>query len=793
MARLNHPNVVTVHEVGAHKDQVFIAMEYVEGQTLRGWLRDDRSWKEVVSLFLQAGRGVAAAHAADLVHRDFKPDNVLVGNDGRARVADFGLVLPVSGTEASINSSADVDTDAVLDMLETVRVGQGGGPITADLTRSGALLGTPAYMAPEQLLRQAADARADQYAFCVALYEALYLKAPHATGSFRELVKGRLSGEMPARVRGRGPSTSIHRILERGLSREPGDRYPSMDALLADLEYAARPRRRAWMVAGALALAGGASLTALFMGGNQDLCATSTEAVQAVWNDARKQKIHQAFTASDAPFADDAYERAVARLDGFAAELETHHRAACEAMLSGGDASTETVGKQMLCLGQRLRQMDALTDRLARADAKAVGNAAKAAGELESVATCADDTVLATWDPSMSADLRARLEDIDRAIAVARSSLALGHYSEGLAALEGQEEAAERAGHLSSHARVLELRGALLAKTGELEQAEQTLRTAVRLADEARDDATRAWAWVRLVRVVGYDQARYDDGLALAEDARAAARRLGDTPAVLAVLYNNMGSIANRKGDYPQAVEHHNRALEIRREQLGEDHAMVAVSLHNLGNVQTAMGNPEQAQQTHRKALATFERTLGPNHPNVGSALHNLANALLKSGDHAGAIETSERALKLRIAVHGEHHRLVGMTLNSLGEAQLAAGNAEAALTSYQRAVAVKEETLRKDHPSLAFSLTGVGKARLELQQASNAVAPLERALAIHDAEGSAPEEGAEAAFALARALAATDAQRSAKLAQRALAGYAGTGQHATELAAVTAWTERLD
>jgi serine/threonine protein kinase len=235
MARLSHPNVVTVHDVGTFDGRVFVAMEYVDGGTLRAWLREPRSWREVLAVFEHAGLGLAAAHAAGLVHRDFKPDNVLVGRDGRVRVTDFGLARAVrEEAEGMPPEEPPVATPAALH--ETI-------------TRTGTLVGTPAYMAPEQLAGAPADARSDVFGFCVALYEALYRRRPFAGATVAELRASAASGAVAA-PRGSGVPAYLHRALSVGLRRMPEQRYASMEALLAAL----RPPQRARSLVVAIAI-----------------------------------------------------------------------------------------------------------------------------------------------------------------------------------------------------------------------------------------------------------------------------------------------------------------------------------------------------------------------------------------------------------------------------------------------------------------------------------------------------------------------------------------------------------
>ncbi len=224
MARLTHPNVIVVHDVGPFADGVFIAMELVDGETLGRWLREPRPWRLVLERFLLAGRGLQAAHAAGLVHRDFKPDNVLVGKDGRVRVTDFGLAR-LTGARAS--ASRERGDDVV-------------SPLRLMLTRTGALIGTPAYMAPEQLDGASTDVRTDVFSFCVALFEGLYRQRPFIGATLREL-RDAITEQRVAAVVDRGVPARMRRVLGRGLRADAAERYPDMGALLAAIEEAARP------------------------------------------------------------------------------------------------------------------------------------------------------------------------------------------------------------------------------------------------------------------------------------------------------------------------------------------------------------------------------------------------------------------------------------------------------------------------------------------------------------------------------------------------------------------------
>jgi len=242
LARLSHPNVVQIHDVGEIGGQLFVAMEYVKGETLRTWqARHDPATatgrREILDMYVQAGRGLAAAHQAGIVHRDFKPDNVLVGDDGRARVLDFGLAAEPSATDLRMSTTA-------------VDRGPGGAHGT-DLTRTGSVLGTPAYMAPEQFLARSVDARTDIFAFSVALYEALHGEAPFDGDTFAARQLAVVAGELRAPPPAAGIPAWLGAVVVRGLAREPADRHPTMAALLtALLDDPIERRRRRWRLLG---------------------------------------------------------------------------------------------------------------------------------------------------------------------------------------------------------------------------------------------------------------------------------------------------------------------------------------------------------------------------------------------------------------------------------------------------------------------------------------------------------------------------------------------------------------
>ena len=334
LARLSHPNVVAIYEVGEYCGRPYLAMEYVEGAELREWLRQaKRPLHEVLRVFVDAGRGLAAAHAAGLVHRDFKPANVLVSTAGRACVLDFGL-----------SRAADVAAPA----------GEGHPPTDA-VTVAGVIIGTPAYMSPEQLLGRPLDARSDQYAFAVALYEALVGTRPFGGKGLKDRLREGFTVTIPADA---GLPRGIQRALQRALAESPDQRFGSMDALLAALTA---DRWRRWrMFAGAAALAGVAAGVGVGLTGGE-ACTGGAAQIAGVWSAEAREAVRAALlpAAADASGA----ARLTDVLGAYASDWAAAHRDACLANVRG-ESSAEALDVRMRCLGQARLEYAALVEDL---------------------------------------------------------------------------------------------------------------------------------------------------------------------------------------------------------------------------------------------------------------------------------------------------------------------------------------------------------------------------------------------------------------------------------------------
>ncbi|HWB74453.1 MAG TPA: serine/threonine-protein kinase, partial [Nannocystaceae bacterium] len=322
LARLSHPNVVAVHDVGSIGDEVYIAMELVEGQTLTQWRKGEgRTVADTIALFLAIADGLAAVHDAGLVHRDVKPDNVLVDRTGRARVTDFGL--------------ARIDRDSPQPASAPVQAPIDPGP-GLELTRTGTRLGTPAYMACEQLRGEGATARSDQFGFCVSFWECLWGERPYSSESLASLVVSVTNGtirEPPQLPEGRAVPPWLRRILERGLQPDPEQRWPSMRELAAAIANGDPFRRRrrvlAWSAVGAAIVLGALGVTLARAAGHERAlaeCDRAAASVNEVWSADVRARVESAFAAADGA---DAAPPIVAALDRHVARWTELRRDAC--------------------------------------------------------------------------------------------------------------------------------------------------------------------------------------------------------------------------------------------------------------------------------------------------------------------------------------------------------------------------------------------------------------------------------------------------------------------------------
>jgi tetratricopeptide (TPR) repeat protein len=597
LAQLRHPHVVEVYDVFCEPERgrVVIILQWIEGCTAEVWQRD-ASVDAVLALYRDAGRGLAAAHRAGLVHRDFKPANLLVSDEGHVRVADFGLAH-------------------------------------AEGTHAHAIAGTPAYMAPEQWRCDAATARSDQYSFCASMIEALL---PHGS-----------CNDLEGALRQRGVHARVRRALARGLRVDPSTRFDTMDALLAELA----PRRRKLMLPAALALA--TSSIAGFLAPQHaatiDACGNEAAGMHDDWV-ARSSAVHERF--------DTAAQRVEGAVTRFADRWSTAWAASCELDAGEGDRRRRCLQSQRWHVTALVDLLaDSGPDETPRALSAVAGLPSPAICEAPAEAGLAgwmpeDEAAqaavdgyrrrLATATASFPAGryregaaaceaLLAELEQTPFDPLALMTRIALGRFR----SLDGRPD----------EGRELFTRAYLDAvEGGHDREAAEAATALVFTVGYLQTDIARGTEWARhadaaLTRlgIEGEPRAEllnHRGTMVAAAGDFAAAREFHEqalaireplaNPTALAHTLNNLGNVELRARDLPRAREHHARALALREEIYGPAHPIVATSLNNLGSVTMLEQTPSAARSTFERALAAWEASLGPDHPDLLSALHNL-------------------------------------------------------------------------------------------------------------------------------------------------------------------------
>jgi tetratricopeptide (TPR) repeat protein len=723
LARLSHPHVVAVHDAGVCGDGVFLALELVEGTTLADWLKEPRSWHEVLRVFREAGQGLAAAHAAGLVHRDFKPANVLVGRDGRARVTDFGLARPKNQVDTAGEPPASWGSSSTLDL--------------SALTQTGALLGTPVYMAPGLLRGEAADELSDQFSFCVALYEGLYRVRPFEGRTLEELEQAVNEGRVRAPTRDTQVPWWVRRAVLRGLRGRPEERFPSMEALLAALAPRA-PRVRAWALAAAAITVGllGVATASVLSHRRQVRCEQQVERLAEAWSPERRERVHAAFLATGKPYAAPAWDRLSRALDAHVSEWRALRTEACLA----ASEDTKSLGSQTAtCLDTRLWQLAAVTDVLEKADAQTVQRAQHLVASLEGLIECRDTPALSTR-PQPPDALRPRADAARRTLAEARARLDANRYPEGIALTSGLLRELEGVNYRPLEAEVLVLHGQLHGLAGNLKEAEEILYRALWAAEAGHDDVTATRAWLLLLWVVGDQMARASEAERLAQHARAMVERLGQErfPALATDLHLRLGGVRLVQGKLELAAEEFSLGLELSRKTHGPDSLTTSYFLSGLGRIRSMQRRDAEALALYRQTQQLRERLLGPGHPALALNLSNIAMELLSLGQREEAITTLQHSLALLETAHPADHPSFGPPLTNLANALRTSGRLEEAQRHLERALAIFERSKGPDHPHTALVLCALGMVAYDSQQLERASTYLQEALTrVHRSHGA--------------------------------------------------------
>ncbi|MEM9452528.1 MAG: tetratricopeptide repeat protein, partial [Myxococcota bacterium] len=663
MAKLSHPNVVQVFDADAVGGQTFVAMELVRGQTLEAWIRQDPppGWRACVEVFIQVGQGLAAAHKQGLVHRDFKPSNAIIDDEGRPRVLDFGLVRQVETNSAPNKDDKDGEDDEP-STLQRLRSKSDPPAFDIPLTRTGAILGTPAYMPPEQMKGREADARSDQFSFCVSLYQAVYGEHPFNGNTLMGLMASMTRGTVRPAPKGSAVPARLRTVLLRGLTPDPDQRWPSMEALITALRHLVAPRTWRWVGLGiTIGLLGlGGAVAAPHYLAFQQRCTGARAQLNGIWDDARRGQVQAAILGTERSFALDTWERIEPRLDAYADAWIDTHTEICKATSVRGEQSDSAMDLRMRCLEQRRTALRATIDVLADTNAQMVTNTVALVIDLPMLSRCDDLQWLEQQNrrvpPPEDPDLADKVEAQRVRLSEVWAMAIAGRYAEALDKSESVSEQAEALGYLPLRAEAQYWRGDLREKNGQYAEAEQDLRQAYALAVQLHHDKLALDTAQALTLLVGVRLSRHDAGQQWGEmDALPLAQRSGDLVEVAQSL-SRLGTVFHVQGELQNAKRHYQRALALFEKVLGRDHLLVAAVLNNLGMISASQEDFEDARRAHQRALTIFANTLGPDHPDVAATLNSMGIMFASQGDHDSARFHFQQALVLKEKALGPDH-----------------------------------------------------------------------------------------------------------------------------------------
>jgi tetratricopeptide (TPR) repeat protein len=724
LAKLAHPNVVTVHDVGVLEGEVYVAMELVSGGTLRDWLAArPRTTREVVAVMRQAGEGLAAAHAAGMIHRDFKPDNVLIGEDGRARVTDFGLA----------RSSWDGD-DASVEHADAHWM--------ATLTQTGVRAGTPAYMAPEQKAGEAPSVRSDVYSYCVTVHEAV-------------------TGVRPGTPGGRRAPAWLERVVARGLSARPQDRWPTMRALLDAID------RGPPITPGRIAVAAGgvvlAAVTAILLrdravAARAPVCPEPVGAFAGVWDEAQRGVVERAFQGAG---HEGSFPFVARALDAYAdawkhAEVDT-----CAETRIRGAQSERLLDLRMACLDDRRRSLGRAVSLLAKADADVATRGVEIASTIPGVEACVRARSLEEVSAPSPAQARV-VADAKAALDDARALFYAGKLTEAQARLEPAIADVTRADYAPLLGQLLYWRANVERDQGRSECTTTLVAAAVK-AIEGHDDAALAQIWT-LYGMQIYLQSQEARGWI--EQAGAAIQRLGGDDQLEGERLLALGIVTSPRSAQTATLL---RARELLVKTRGPDYYLVASCDQRLGNVAFDARRFDEASEYQERAYALRLRLFGIDHAATVSSIFNRAEAAI-ARQHPAEARAVLRDLGGRIGSYDPGTQ--AWFALKMSDVDRLDGDLEGAIAEERRALALYDRGVPASDPIRAIPLFWLGHNLLDLHRPKDAIPALQAALGFLTPQGDAA--CADAWLALGRAeYDAGNAARGRELVARARDAYA--------------------
>ena len=791
LAKLAHPNVVGLHDVLSLDGRIVVVMELVEGQNLKSYLRArSRPQSEVLALFDAAGRGLSFAHQKGIVHRDFKPENVLVGVDGRVRVADFGIARSVSASEADAKTSTGTLSPDAPPLWKE--------PTERSLTQLGQVIGTPAYMAPELFRGQPASPRTDQFSFAVALYEALAGQRPFQGTLVERIAQGE-QGRFAAPPSGVKLRPYVLRALTRALASQPESRFQGMEALLEALRRDPERvrRRRLALGAGVVVLLGLGITVVRGVRERAMLCSGSERELSGVWDERVRSALRPSFEATHVPYAKDALALVESGLDARRRAWVSMHREACLATRVRGVQSDEVLSLRMSCLADRASEMRALTALFVRADASMVEKSARALDALAPVGDCADlKLLLAQVRPPSSPALRQRVTALRGQLDEVAALSNTGRYRDAKARLETLQPDVDAAAYvpLMAAARLIGTR--LADRLGDKDEELTASTAALNLAVAASADYTAAESAIA-VMVAKIHAGDAKSGREWAAFAQAAVERIGAPPALKVRVYRTLASIQfDLEGNAPAALANIRVAVELANEKLGPNQSDTWAARDTYAIILNQLGETARSGAETEQLIADMSARLGPQHPalanpyNVlgtnrygagkwpaaeaayGRALHlldinsmqesvlyayvedGLAAIALTRADRLEAMRLSDRELSIIRRAAGPDYPLAAMAEAREWQIRAENGEVKEALLKLSQQMGRLEAAKDIASPAYISTAAALGRVRLLGSDAAGAVQSLEAAVAgLLKAGGAESLDGTDVHDSLGRAL----------------------------------------
>nr|WP_255216042.1 tetratricopeptide repeat protein [Pseudenhygromyxa sp. WMMC2535] len=738
MARVTHPNIIAVHDVGLVEGRVFVAMESIRGETLRAWLdAEPRPWKAIVAAYRQAALGLAAAHEAGLLHRDFKPENAMIDGSGRVRVMDFGLATAHEGRE---DEQVHDLGPRELRQLATDHSAS-GGLLATPLTEVGRVVGTPAFMAPEQLAGKRGGPASDQFSLCVALWQSLYGERPYAGDDLEALMSSFRDGRLrspPARSK---VPAKIRRVVERGLAYDPRHRWPDMAALAEAL--GAAEARRVWpWVLGLGALLVAVSAGPLWLDQRQVERCAERGGFARDWDAAAQAEVAAALREAG-PHGEPVWTRIQPQLDAWVAGWSAVSGEACRER-DGLPGALRVA--QALCLERERDAFAATSGLLREADAEVAARAVDMVEALPAPERCADAEVLARLDGRAPPRDEAAAEHVRLALAQAEALLLAGRYAEAQVTLEAQRERAAGLGAPALYGELLAALGRVDERLGELERAAQRSGAAYVELLGAGEDLGAAEVATTLLVVYG-KLAKFELARTWELQARALLERSEAGPEPRAALVLALAGLAGTEGEYREALALYEQAATLLEDELGEDSLALARMLGEMSSIQRSLGQLGEAEATGARGLELLAERLGPEHPELGGVHLERGNTSYRQGDVEGARRHFERAVEIVEPAMGSQHATVTAARTGLGAVALSEGEDEVAAALFRQALAGVEARLGDHHPDLVPPLVNLGVAQKRAGELESAEASQLRAAELMAAQHGPDHPNLQAIF----------------------------------------------